>query len=922
MGKINQIRSRAVSALLTAVFCAGMLLLFPMHPMQVSAAGGNCGSAAQWDVSGDTLTISGSGSVTSTGWKSYLSSLKKVVIQNGITSMPANSFDGCETLQSLVMADTLTTLGTYFCSNCTALSSVRFSSSLTKIPNYGFYNCSSLPELDLPDSLESIGTSAFYGALSLHELTIPDRVTTVMGGAFFGTNIESLTLGSSLKTIGKKAFAPACFSSVVIPDSVESIGEGAIGMCYDSVRASGTSYIGRSESTPIVTTLYGKSGSVAQSYAKSAKLKFVATDVTVHVHTWSAWETQKEAGCETDGVMIRRCSCGESETKTIAATGHSWGSWTTRKDATCTEDGISVRSCRNCQEEETRTISATGHSWSTWTTRRAASCTEDGESVRTCKNCQEEETKAIAATGHHFGAPIYRWSSDNNDCTAERICTNDGYEESESVRTDYRVTKQPGVGTAGEGVYTASFDNKAFDDQKKVVEIPAVDAKWSAPEYSWSNDHRSCTATRREANSGKTESETVKAVYSVAAKASCLHAGKGVYTAAFRNTAFSEQSVTVEIPATGHDWGAWTEDIPAGCESDGRSIRTCKNCGESEYQLTDPTGHHFGDWKTEHEPGCDKAGERIRVCSGCGKTESESIPAKGHAWGEWSVTKAPTIDREGEETRVCANCGQKQTQSVAVLTSFVISVSANAGGTVSPEGEYRVAEGESARISFTPANGYRTASVLVDGNAVSFGSSISIPDVHANHTVSVVFQEIAPQVTRSCIAISAAPKRTVWLRDEKSFSMNDFTVKAIISENGQTKEADITNDCYTYTTPAGSADNADRYGLGNVVFFYRGSDKEIVDYISRHRVNCQIPVYLRGDADMNGKVDAVDSMLALKNYVEHMAGNAVEVLNEMQKYITDVDSSGNAELFDATYILRFYTKSFAGLDPEWKDAFD
>lgn len=186
----------------------------------------------------------------------------------------------------------------------------------------------------------------------------------------------------------------------------------------------------------------------------------------------------------------------------------------------------------------------------------------------------------------------------------------------------------------------------------------------------------------------------------------------------------------------------------------------------------------------------------------------------------------------------------------------------------------------------------------------------------------MVFQEIAPQVTRSCIAISAAPKRTVWLRDEKSFSMNDFTVKAIISENGQTKEADITNDCYTYTTPAGSADNADRYGLGNVVFFYRGSDKEIVDYISRHRVNCQIPVYLRGDADMNGKVDAVDAMLALKNYVEHMAGNDVEVLNEMQKYITDVDSSGNAELFDATYILRFYTKSFAGLDPEWKDVFD
>ena len=127
-------KKNIILTILAIVMVLGLTLQGAMayFTTYVSAAGGNCGSAAQWDVSGDTLTISGSGSVTSTGWKSYLSSLKKVVIQNGITSMPANSFDGCETLQSLVMSDTLTTLGTYFCSNCTALTSVRFSSSLTK----------------------------------------------------------------------------------------------------------------------------------------------------------------------------------------------------------------------------------------------------------------------------------------------------------------------------------------------------------------------------------------------------------------------------------------------------------------------------------------------------------------------------------------------------------------------------------------------------------------------------------------------------------------------------------------------------------------------------------------------------------------------------------------------------------------------
>ena len=67
-----------------------------------------------------------------------------------------------------------------------------------------------------------------------------------------------------------------------------------------------------------------------------------------------------------DGVETRYCDCGETETRTIPATGsgeqpheHTWGEWTVTTPATETEDGVETRYC-DCGETETRTIPATG----------------------------------------------------------------------------------------------------------------------------------------------------------------------------------------------------------------------------------------------------------------------------------------------------------------------------------------------------------------------------------------------------------------------------------------------------------------------------------------------------------------------------------------------------------------------------------
>ena len=119
---------------------------------------------------------------------------------------------------------------------------------------------------------------------------------------------------------------------------------------------------------------------------------------TDHTHAFGAWTVTTPATCTADGVETRSCACGETETRTIPATGHTFGDWTVTTPATCTTDGVETRSCA-CGETKTRAIPATGHTFGDWTVTTPATCTADGVETRSCA-CGETETRAIPATGH------------------------------------------------------------------------------------------------------------------------------------------------------------------------------------------------------------------------------------------------------------------------------------------------------------------------------------------------------------------------------------------------------------------------------------------------------------------------------------------------------------------------------------------
>ena len=118
--------------------------------------------------------------------------------------------------------------------NCKYLTTVHIgeNSKLTKIGDRAFEG-SGLTSIELPDTVSEIGQRAFLGC-PLKEFRVPNALTAIPEYCFGGLNyedypptLEKLIWGDDphVKSIGGMAFYGTKLTEVVIPDSVESLGD-------------------------------------------------------------------------------------------------------------------------------------------------------------------------------------------------------------------------------------------------------------------------------------------------------------------------------------------------------------------------------------------------------------------------------------------------------------------------------------------------------------------------------------------------------------------------------------------------------------------------------------------------------------------------------------------------------------------------
>ena len=162
-----------------------------------------------WKLDADgTLTISGTGAMKNYNDTDKLSpacrnsSVKKVVIEDGVTSIGDYAFYNYTSLTSITIPDSVTSIGNFAFSFCWYLTSITIPDSVTSIGNNAFVSCIRLTSITIPDSVTSIGTGAFYGCNSLTSITIPDSVTSIGTEVFQKcTRLKTISLscGSALK---------------------------------------------------------------------------------------------------------------------------------------------------------------------------------------------------------------------------------------------------------------------------------------------------------------------------------------------------------------------------------------------------------------------------------------------------------------------------------------------------------------------------------------------------------------------------------------------------------------------------------------------------------------------------------------------------------------------------------------------------
>lgn len=176
---------------LMALAMAVMLLLCSIPAVSAAEYEGTCGDGLTWSITGDTLTITGTGDMWDfpenrmAPWNEFREQIATVILPDGLTRVGDLSFYGFTALETMFLPDTVTDIGWHAFDGCTALTIVDLGDGLQTIGDGAFQDCVSVHTLRLPGTLTSIGFQSFYRCESLAQITVPASVTK-MGMTAFG----------------------------------------------------------------------------------------------------------------------------------------------------------------------------------------------------------------------------------------------------------------------------------------------------------------------------------------------------------------------------------------------------------------------------------------------------------------------------------------------------------------------------------------------------------------------------------------------------------------------------------------------------------------------------------------------------------------------------------------------------------------
>ena len=196
-----------------------------------------------------TLTISGTGNMdyidSENAWKTFSSSIAKVIIEEGVTNIANQAFDRHFSLREVTIPSSITSIGSaafyytdlynnesnwtnggLYINNCLIATSDQqmdetghftVVDGTRLIADNAFSSNSWLTGVTLPNSVVHIGESAFYACSQLAQITIPSAVTYISNSTFEGClQLTQITIPAAVTYIGASAFARCPLSTITM----------------------------------------------------------------------------------------------------------------------------------------------------------------------------------------------------------------------------------------------------------------------------------------------------------------------------------------------------------------------------------------------------------------------------------------------------------------------------------------------------------------------------------------------------------------------------------------------------------------------------------------------------------------------------------------------------------------------------------
>lgn len=387
-------------------------------------------------------------SVTEGGWGMFsgCTSLNDVKLSGGCNYIPDNMFRGCTALEKIVIPDSVNEIWYEAFKDCTSLKEITWGTGLQVI-GYSAFENTGFTNISVSDSVTRIDYDAFRDCDLLENASLPNSVIEMGTGIFLDCDaLKTASLGTGITEIPYSMFEHCdALESVIVPCRVTKIGDSAFKNCtkltsitippsVTEIPISAFSYYDKH-------TIYGVTGSYAETYANEHAIKFVPREVKANkvafresalkLDGWMwdqylefsidpadcteelVWSSSNEdvatvengyLNTRENGIAEITLRIGNASAVCTVTVGepheHSYVSEVTTP-ATCDYDGVLTYRCTGCGDNYTETIPATGHDWGMWTVSRQADCENAGEETRVCKNdSSHTETRSVPALGH------------------------------------------------------------------------------------------------------------------------------------------------------------------------------------------------------------------------------------------------------------------------------------------------------------------------------------------------------------------------------------------------------------------------------------------------------------------------------------------------------------------------------------------